>query len=422
MKNFLLVMISTIGLLLFSQKATAQWDIIADLYGQMDSTVYGQFQDSLGNFGSTWDTGDLNNGLLSGLYNDANGGSVGGTLDSSYLDALNEGLDLLNQGLPNYGLPGADSDTIIGQYGYLDSLFNANFDSLGGLYGNYQDSLVFDSAWTSITVIGLDAMQDSQFDILQDSFDNSMPEPGNIAGLIGKLFDEITFPDLELAFGQQSGDFKYYEDRYSANASVIRVGSLPRYDKKAPRGSFPIEPRWHVEASWTKGRTPSSISNDNVIANNTDENKLTPLLFNGDFAIMLTPQIGAWGNTTFKLVTSLGMEFGTYAPAHKEYDYPYTSANQGFDTGFGPQAGVGFAMITGPLTVYSLNTVAQGTIVQCKMPYRYNSKRFEVGMRYGNIINVRYTTGNASWQEDGNRWADIKNQITVGIILQNRPH
>ncbi|TAK41263.1 MAG: hypothetical protein EPO28_08870 [Saprospiraceae bacterium] len=47
---------------------------------------------------------------------------------------------------------------------------------------------------------------------------------------------------------------------------------------------------------------------------------------------------------------------------------------------------------------------------------------FQPGMRFGNIINVRYSMGHVTWQDNDNRRANIKNQVTVGIILQELHH
>jgi hypothetical protein len=432
MKNLFTSLFLVFIFMLTNQRAYAQWDLLSDLFGQHDPTVYNQYFGNLDAFDSTWTNPDLNNLLLDDLYAGLNDSSIGIPLDSTYLNALGEGLNLLNGSLPGFGLPGVDNDTLLGEFGRLDSLFNLNFDSLGGLFGAYQDSLHFDPGWTGIQVLGLDTLLDQQFNVLQDTFgmvaDTTLPKsPGDLAKIIGKLFDQVAFPDLELAFGVQSGNFKYWEDRYSSAASVVRVGSVPRFDREAAptcRGDaprFPVEARWHLEASWVKGRVPTTVVDPEYIPDN-DEEKMNPLLFSGDFAMMLTPRIGAWGNTSFRLITSLGMEFGTYAPSHKEYDMRYTAGNQGFATGYGPQAGVGFSMTTGSLTVYSINTITHGDVVRCAMPYRFDSQKFEVGMRFGNIVNVRYSTGKTSWQEFDNRLADVKHQFTIGIILQSLHH
>jgi hypothetical protein len=140
-----------------------------------------------------------------------------------------------------------------------------------------------------------------------------------------------------------------------------------------------------------------------------------PLLLRGDYAMMATPRIGRWGNTSFRMISSLGLEFGTYAPAHRDYAPPLTTYNVGFATGFGPQVGGGFAMTTGQLVIYSLTTACYGKTLGSK--YDYLSRQIETGMRFGNVINVRYSTGHISWQELDNRRASIRHQLTVGIIL-----
>lgn len=91
-------------------------------------------------------------------------------------------------------------------------------------------------------------------------------------------------------------------------------------------------------------------------------------------------------------------------------------------TGLGAQVGAGFSFTTGAITAYSLATFTQGQALRSLKPYQYTSRRYEVGIRYGNIINVRYSTGYVSWQEFENRQAKINNQFTVGIILAELHH
>src|SRR5690606_25432166 len=132
----------------------------------------------------------------------------------------------------------------------------------------------------------------------------------------------------------------------------------------------PIEPRWHIQTSWISGRIPTTINkgsrssgggdsgtrgNGNDLTQARDgESNFNPLLLSGDFAMMATPNVGRIGSTSFHLITSLGIEFGTYAPAHREYNPIRTANNRGFATGFGPQVGSGFAAVNGPLVIYSM--------------------------------------------------------------------
>lgn len=432
--NLLLLPLFTALLLCFSpteakaQPGYSPWDLLADLLNQTDTQTNENFLDNFGNIDpATIDFGE-NNETLQQLFDELNGPFPGGMLDSTYLDVWGPGFGLILDGLPGYGLSGSDEDTLLNQYGNLEDIFASNFDSLGGAFGQYQDSLLAGTNDWDIVVIGLDDLTNESAGALQDTFDmvfgNTTPNgPGDIDGIIGQLFDVVAFPDLELAFGMQEASLKYWDNPYDERARVLRVGSVPRFDQDVDNCNYatiavPIEARWHVQASWTGEAPPASPATDPGQAAAHHGGDFNPLLFSGDFAMMATPTIGTLGNTRFKLITSLGMEFGTYAPAHRDYNAPFTSGNQGFATGFGPQAGSGFAFSTGPLTVYSIGTIViGGEMLRCGPAYRYNSTRFESGIRYGNIINVRYSTGKFSWQPNDNRTAKVGHQVTVGIIL-----
>lgn len=425
MYKLLKITVSVIVFTLVSQKASAQWDLFSDLLSQMNNNVYNQYFDNLGSLDTTWSINHVEgNDLLNEHYDLLDTPYPAGMLDSSYLWGLNAGIDTLEDHLPGFGLLDIDNDTLLGQAEHVQDLFEANFDSLGGLFGQYQDSLDFDSSNWNVTIIGFDELTEHNLNILQDTLGMVMdttsphPRPHDLGDLIGKMFDRQSFPDLELAFGMQEADLKYYNDIYSATAKVLRIGSVPRFDHDYnPMFSpgLPIEARWHVEVSFLNKKIPTSVA-DPILA--PVENKgFNPLLFNGDFAMMATPGIGVWGNTTFRLITSLGIEFGTYAPAHRNYSPPFTSFNKGYATGAGPQLGGGFTMTTGPLVIYTLTTVAHGNVLRCPRPYKYDSQKLEVGIRYGNIINVRCSTGKTTWQPNDNRRAKVGTQVTVGIIL-----
>ncbi|GEM_PF-2922632 len=433
MKSFFTILALVFALSTVSYRANAQVDLLSDLFSQMDPGTYGFFFDNLDSLNGTWNPNQqgyddlfnqLNNSLLDSI--------PPGNLDSSYLFGLDAGLDTLLVHLPGFGLSGVDEDTLLGELDWIYDIFGNNFDSLGGLFGQYHDSLSFDSSNWDVTIIGFDSLTNQGFQFLQDTVnlagDLSNPNgPGGFANIMGQLFDVNLFPDLELAFGTQSGDFKYYDEKYSATAKVVRIGSVPRFDRKAKENcnyllpNFPIEARWHVQLSWNDGERGPNIGDFN--RNDSGNGKaFNPLLIFGDYALMATPDIGTLGNTSFRLITSLGTEFGTYAPSHDDYRRPFTSSNKGYMTGLGAQAGAGFAFTTGALTVYSIGTFAQGQALRCPKPYAYTSRRFEVGMRYGNIINVRYSNGFTSWQGGDNRLARVRNQFTVGIILAELHH
>ena len=444
MKLFKLHFLLIAACFLSYNSANAQWDLFADLLGQLDDETFNNYFDDLDDLGQDWDIDQFDlNSMLDDHYDLLNNSFPGGILDSSYLFGIDQGLGDLDILLDGSGLVDSDQDTILGELGRLQDIFETNFDSLGNLFGQYSDSLGSDPNW-DVTILDYDDQVDTNFGLLQDSLDiiTKGTDPnnlGDVVSILGQLFSQSLFTDLELAFGTQSSDLKYWFDEYSANAKVLRVGSVPRFDRTAVNCHdgilrVPIEARWHVEASWINGRIPYSIDNtfnfnqneengnrpsdEEYDYSNSPDKKFNPLMLFGDFALMANPTVGRIGNTSFRLITSLGMEAGTYAPAHREYA-PANAVNRGFATGFGPQVGSGFSIINGPLIVYTMGTISRGDVLRCAQPYKYESMRFEAGIRYGDIINVRCSTGRVSWQENDNRRANIRHQVTVGIILNS---
>ncbi len=421
-------------LCMLSNNANAQWDILTDLFHQMDNGTNQFFFDNLDSLNGNWDTNyDPNGDMFGQLYGNLLDSIPPGNLDSTYLDGLDAGLDTLLVHLPGYGLSGTDQDSLLGELDWINGIFNNNFDSLGGLFGQYNDSLALTPNYWDINIINSDSLHNDQLNYLQDSFNlvGGASDPnglGNFSHIFGKIFDVNIFPDIELAFGTQSSDLKYFQDKYSADAKIVRIGSVPRFDKNVSNipgdnsPIFPIEARWHVDVSWINEAHATPQFGDENIQNNGATKGFNPMLMSGDFAIMATPGIGTLGNTSFRLITSLGTELGTYAPSHSDYARPFTSSNKGFMTGLGAQVGAGFSFTTGAVTAYSIATFAQGQALRCPKPYPYTSRRYEVGIRYGNIINVRYSTGFVSWQDQENRQANIRNQFTVGIILAELHH
>ncbi|MEO1261550.1 MAG: hypothetical protein AAFZ15_22285 [Bacteroidota bacterium] len=427
---------------LFSHSVNAQWDLFADLLGQLEDQELNDYFNNLDELNQNWDIDQFDlNTTIDNHYDLLNNPFPGGLLDSSYIFGLEQGIGDLDILLDDSGLADNDQGAILGELDRIQDIFNMNFDSLGGLYGQYEDSLGTDPNW-DVTILNYDEQVDTTFGLLQDSLDiitnGSMPDDaGGIANILGDLFSQSLFSDLELAFGTQSSNLKYWDDQYSADAKVLRVGSVPSFDRTVIDGRdgifrVPIETRWHMEVSWINGRIPFTVDNSQLLSpsesdndnpeynyNNSSDRKFNPLMFFGDFALMATPTVGQIGNTSFRLITSLGLEAATYAPAHREYNPSRTGINRGFATGFGPQVGSGFSIINGPVIVYTMGTITRGELLRSELPYTYQSTRFEAGIRYGNIINVRCSTGRVSWQENDNRRADIGHQVTIGIILDS---
>ena len=430
MKQFtppaLVAFVATAMMLFFLPQANAQtgpWDLLSDLLNQTGSGSNQGFLDNFDELGNEWNY-DLtgSNDAFDELFGALGNNSPAGTLDDDYLDVWGPGLGLLSDGIPGLGQSLGSQDSILNTYADINGVFNSNADSLGGLFDQYQDSLKFDAENWEVVVIDGEELNDQQFDELSNSFDATfdLENPTSASDVLGSLFSAELFPDLELAFGTQEADLSYWGMDYKAKAKVIRVGSVPRFDQgttMSQQFSLPIEARWHMQASFLSKDGIKQQGDGGLSKILDDYDGFSPLLFSGDFAVMATPIVGTLGNTQFRFITSLGLEVGTYAPAHKHFNEPYTQKNQGFTTGYGPQFGTGFSVSAGDLTIYSLATFSKGETLRSELGYEYNSGRFEAGMRYGNIINVRYSTGKASWQPKGNRTANVRNQVTVGIIL-----
>lgn len=406
-----------------AQTGTGPWDLLSDLFGQLDDEGSQNLIDNLNGLGDETN-GNLNgaNEAFDGLFGILDEGMPAGVLDQSFIDVWGAGAGLLSGGLAGSGLDLNSQDTIWDAYQNIGGIFQSNQDSLNGAFGQYQDELSFDADNWNVVVIGGDDLAEDNFAYLQNNFEmNVNPEdPGNIGDIIGQLFSAELFPDLELAFGVQQADLSYWGMDYRADAKVIRVGSVPRFDQGtgfSQQFSIPVEARWHMQASWMSKENIRMQGDQNLIAAVDDFDGFSPLMFRADFAMMATPIVGTTGNLEFRFITSLGIEAGTYAPSHKAFAGGRTAGNQGFATGFGPQAGTGFSVKAGDLTMYSIATVAVGETLKSASPYKYNSRQIEAGIRYKDIINVRYSKGMSSWQPDANRQASVENQVTVGIIL-----
>ncbi len=423
--------LSILGLILLSSSsAYSQWSLFAELLTRLDkpthAIVNGNMDSTIGNF--TFDHSQGNDAWQT-LDGEIQQGNPVGNFDDTWLDDLGAGLDLLGFKLPNLGLDPPDQDTILGEAGHLLDLFQNNQDSLGNSFGLYQDELTFDSSNWSLVVIGFDDINQENLGVLQDTFDliNSQIDPQgpvNFTSLIQQVFNSTTFPDLELAFGIQQASLKYWELPYDAQARTVRVGSVPRFQKNVIQCKdgitrLPIEARWHAQVSWISEHTSNSDFTRKAVE---AEGAFNPLLLDGEFAMMAIPVVGRWGNTTFRVISSVGLEAGTYAPAHRNFEPPFTLPNKGFATGFGPQVGAGFAMVNPSLTIYTYGTTAHGDALRARLPYKYNSSFLNAGIRYADIINVRYRTGKVTWQDMDNRRAKIHHEFLIGLILDDLHH
>jgi len=438
MKIFTRTLLLSFIFLLGSNNLKAQETLFGDIFNQLgfeeqteflnnyDINVDSAYLTNPGDFPFNFDSLFLDMGILDSLSANLDDLPV---LDDDYLDALGllsdtMGLDSIFEDFGQLDLDTLAGDSIVAEIGNINDLFNINFDSLGNLGDQYGDTLDIDinePNQNGLNETNLEILQDSLFNSIDNS-DNNEDDFGFNIGIADQILDQIfdsnIFPSLELAFGVQDNSAMYYGREYATIAKVIRLGSVPSFNQM-------WEPRWHVKGSVIGEEIENYVVDE---SNNSTNNAsgVVPLLYDGDFALMINPTLGS---PNVRLITSFGMEVGTYVPAHEDFNaFTQGNNNCGFTTGIGAQIGSGFSVKTGDLTVYTLATLAYGDVVdrQRDAAYRYNSLRFSAGVRFGDIINVRYSTGQQTWAQgdEGNRkQVNTNHQLTLGVILQelNRP-
>lgn len=356
------------------------------------------------------------------------------------IDSLNANLDGQNPISGNFGslLPtvSLSQDSLLGLlngsgYSSLDSLSALNqFDQISDVWSSHSDSLygAFDTFNGQLTPVpdlptysvnprdwfpNFDSLATNQ----QHIFDNTPANgPSGFQGVFDQLLNPAVFTSIELTGGTQHAKTNFYWQAEELTAPVIGLRTSEQFDRL-------WEPRWRMEASWFKNTT-GVINNETITQQNANFN---PFIINGSLDVMFNPSIGVnSAGAALRLITLLGIEAGTYAPAHREILAPFTTNNEGYTTGWGPVVGAGLSMKTGAMTVYALGTTAYGDVI-CNPDatvsnYRYRSNRLEAGVRYGNLISVRFEKCiSSNWATDGNKHVRY-NQITVGLPVTGLFH
>lgn len=406
----------------FTQINAQESGLFGSLYGQMDSI---ERQSFLGNLDS----------LLSGDFTDDSGelilGNLGnGIIDSGVIDSLNSlrdgsnpisdldaltsewgaGRDTLSGFLAGNGIDSTGQADLLGQFDITNSNWDMNTDSLGDIFDDYQDDL---DPGSEVNIDGPPSPGIGNiFNDLNNSLDTTATSGlGGFSSVINDLFNSSLFTDLEIAYGRKKADVGYYGTGYSTgmeSTQVVRIGSVPSFDKL-------WESRWSASASWTPeefltgGGDPTSTP--------TNEGGFSPLVFDFEFASMYNPGFSFGNIAGARVITSLGMEMSTYAPAHIDPSLQRTANNVGYTTGFGPQVGTGFATRVGQVTSYAMGTFALGRVNGAG--YDYQSMKFEAGTRFGDKINLRYSVGQQDWSLDANKRVNTRQQFTVGVLTSS---
>lgn len=415
MNRIYIYLVAVLFLLLGSSTAEAQiWADLTPFFEQLDNDDRSDFSNNLDELIETFDYSSIElHGVIDSLLNGLEVLDMG-SIDSMLLAWGNNRDDLILT-LGNGDFNMLDSLFIISEYDRVNALWYLNLDSLNQLLDQYQDTTatydpnlaneaadrfeVFEGLWTQIFG-DLQAMVEGGFDATDpDGF-------GNFASALDTLFSSMF--DLELAFGQEFAQAKFYEEAYGVTTSVIRLGSVPRFNTD-------WEARWHVQGSFFN-------NNEEIMAEtNTIEEGFNNFLCNAQFAIMYNPIISQERGNIFRLYTSLGMEMGTYVPAHVRPGDPSTEPRVGNTTGYGPQIGAGMVVNTGDISFYTFGTLATGDVIDensfwAGNGYRFNSSSVNAGLRYGNVVNILYTYGTGSWARNENKFVEY-NRVSIGIIL-----
>lgn len=390
----------------------AQSTLFEELLGQMDAPQQESFLEDLGNIQNDFELDLFQNpeildSLIHTIIDEAP------TLDNSYSDAWSTGLDYLDVGVSSNIVSPIDQDFALG----IDNIFETNFDDFGSIFSDNQVDLLFNQN-DAISLDYLEPEINSDLSTLQETMlaagENTPANGlGNFSSILDQIFSPNQFPLLELAFGVQNADIKYWDKEYMVKPKLIRIGSVPRLNQQE---IISIEGLWHAQASWVDepigggAEIPDGVKSD-----------IQPLLLDLSCSAIVNRFLFCSATIEGRLLTTLGAEVGTYAPAHREDFGPRNNNNKGYTTGLGAQTGVGFAirMLDGGLSFYTLTTVAYGDVIESKRPYRYRSLKTEANVNLNNIINVRYSTGVQNWAPDQHRNVRRSHEVTIGLIIGN---
>lgn len=318
-----------------------------------------------------------------------------------------------------------DRDTILGEYARLKKVSIPFADSLNGLFGKNQGNLL-SSTGVPVANYPLDnSLWKNGEDSLGLNLKNQLKAVpakglGGFAPVLGQLFNKNNFK-LELFSGMQSIEVAYFSLRQSLQLPVIGLRTVEQFNSL-------WETRWQMQGSWNTTDVKAVAAGEKVFV--AQEAK-SPELLQMEFAAMFNPGISIFSNSnrSVRLISSLGIEVSTYAPAHRNLDAS-SLKNKGFATGVGPQMGAGFALSTGAFTTFALGTMSYGNVI-CKAenangyifsPYTFFSTCITAGVRYGNAFTMRYEIRSNDWgsnQKNNPGYAKNArtNQITVGIPI-----
>ena len=409
MKQTYLVVMALFCLTISFNRAQAQiWSEFAPIFEQLDDTERVNFAEELQNLMDSWHYGSVElNSIVDSLFNGQSIYDPGAPIDSMLTAWMNNRAELVSI-LDGSGVSIMDSLAVLGEFDRVNDIWDMNLDSLNEVLELYSDSTAFSPGLAQEAVRRFEVFQGlwtQIFSDLQESvqagFDTTNPQGiGNLGETLDTLFSDIF--DLEIAYGQEFADIRYYDESYSVTANVIRLASVPHFDRD-------WEAQWYIKGSFFN-------ATDDILDNGVNlQPGFNGLLCDGGFSLLYNPMISCTRGVTIRLYSSLGMAFSTYVPAHvRDFD-PRTQDNVGKTTGYGPQMGAGAIINVGPATLYTYGTLATGDVVNGN-DYRFNARSANAGIRYGDEVNILYSYGKTRWAPNNNKMVDY-HRVTVGIIL-----
>ena len=388
------------------------WEGFSPVLSQMDSSMRDRYHTNLEVLQNTWKPSSYNfSAALDSLDGAVNGLDPASGL-GDLLPIWTPAQDSLNGIIGMSGLVPADSLAVLTEFDTLSGIFDLNQDSLLQVFSVYQDVLTTPNLPTHYTAQPnvwqptVDSLTQNQ---ANSFFFSPTEDPGKLHEAIKQLFDPHLFTRLEMFGGRQTVKAGYYGTGYVVHAPVIGLRSVEQFDRT-------WETRWRVQGSWLNEQ-PGTVTTD---PGTTPKKGFVPLLFHGNFDVMYIPQIGTIGGNALHLITVLGMEAGTYAPAHRNPAIPASLQNKGYSTGWGPSLGAGMSIKVGSTTIYAMGTTAYGDVVcgpnfASDIPYRYRSTRVEAGIMYANLVTLRFESAlSINWANNGNKNVRYQ-QLTVGL-------
>jgi hypothetical protein len=398
----------------FTKISAQNWGFFGTVLSQLDSSKRVDYNSNLNYLNAQ---GTPNTQLIGGTMDSLNIATQGSNPLAGF-DTMLPPISIIRNGAIDFldirNFTFIDSSAVMSELDSLIYFGNTRQDTLLNLFGNNQNNLGGTNSFPSNYPINpkflnnsLDSLRYNQ----QQAF-NINPANGvrNIKQFLDNLFSPQLFKRLEMFGGKQNSFANYYNFSYSTKLPVAGIRSSEQFTKK-------WEPRWRAQTSW--------FSKDQQITNNEGMveslKKNTPFLLNASFEMMFNPLVYLFPPNLgqLRLISTLGIEGATYAPAHKSVK----QANVGYTTGWGPSVGAGLSFKKNQATIYAITTISYGNVVSSgnytNSNYNYTSTRVEAGIRYANNISMRFENGlSNNWAASGNKNVRYT-QITVGIPTAN---